>query len=97
MSDVKDVPGSVGRDIPALGDGGLDAGAEYYYRRPLRLRELLPAVAVAVGAGLFAFYVTRLLLQRTPLKVERSGGTPDGARRTRSRGGADIRERSARS
>ncbi len=72
-----------------------DAGAEYYYRRPLRLRELLPAIGVAVGAGLLAFYVMRLLLQRTPLKVER-GETPREERRPRSRGGADIRERSAR-
>jgi hypothetical protein len=32
---------------------------------------LLPALGIAVGAGLFAFYITRLLLQRTPLKVER--------------------------
>jgi hypothetical protein len=48
-----------------------DADVEYYYRRPLRMRELLPAVGIAFGAGLFAFYITRLLLQRTPLKVER--------------------------
>jgi hypothetical protein len=50
-----------------------DQHAEYYYRRPLGLRELLPAVGVAIGAGLFAFYVTRLLLQRTPLNVDRGG------------------------
>jgi len=49
----------------------VDAEQEYYYRRKLGLRELLPAVGIGVGAGLFAFYVTRLLLQRTPLKVER--------------------------
>jgi len=48
-----------------------NAYAEYYYRRPLGLRELLPAVGIAIGAGLFAFYITRLMLQRTPLKVER--------------------------
>jgi hypothetical protein len=48
-----------------------DAYAEYSYRRPLGLRELLPAIGVAVGAGLFAFYITRLLLQRTPLRIER--------------------------
>lgn len=45
--------------------------AEYSYRRPLRLREMLPALGVAIGAGLFAFYVARLLLQRTPLRVDR--------------------------
>lgn len=48
-----------------------DERAEYYYRRPLGLRELLPAVGIAVGAGLFAFYITRLLMQRTPLVVHR--------------------------
>ena len=55
--------------LPRRPRGGADT--EYSYRRSLSLRELLPAVGVAVGAGLFAFYVTRLLLQRTPLKVER--------------------------
>jgi hypothetical protein len=44
----------------------------YYYRRPLAARELLPAVAVGVGVGVAAFYVARLLLQRTPLERERS-------------------------
>ena len=48
-----------------------DAEGEYYYRRKLGLRELLPAIGIAVGAGFFAYYVTRLLLQRTPLKVDR--------------------------
>jgi hypothetical protein len=48
-----------------------DADAEYSYRRPLRLREMLPAIGIGIGAGLFAFYVTRLLLQRTPLRVSR--------------------------
>lgn len=45
--------------------------AEYSYRRPLSLRELLPAVGIGVGAGVFAFYLTRLLLQRTPILVDR--------------------------
>lgn len=45
--------------------------AEYSYRRPLHVRELLPAVGVAIAAGLVTFYVARLLLQRTPLRVER--------------------------
>ena len=67
-----------------------DAEAEYYYRRKLRLRELLPAIGIAVGAGLFAFYVARLLLQRTPLRVERGAG--GGRPRPRARN----LERSAR-
>jgi len=48
-----------------------DADVEYTYRRPLSVRELLPAIGVGIGAGLFAYYVTRLLLQRTPLQVDR--------------------------
>ena len=48
-----------------------DAGTRYYYRRPLRFRELLPAIGAGIGAGLVAFYLTRLMLQRTPLEVER--------------------------
>jgi hypothetical protein len=48
-----------------------DTRAEYYYRRDLEVREMIPAVAVAIGAALLAFYITRLLLQRTPLRVDR--------------------------
>jgi len=40
---------------------------EYVYRRTLDARELLPALGVGVGVGAIAFYVTYLLLQRTPL------------------------------
>jgi len=39
----------------------------YVYRRK---RELLPAIGVGVAAGLAAFYVTRLFLERTPLLPE---------------------------
>jgi hypothetical protein len=42
----------------------------YYYRRRLGVRELLPAIAVGVGAGLVAFYLARLMAQRTPLLDE---------------------------
>lgn len=48
-----------------------DVDDEYSYRRPLSLREMLPAIGIGIGAGVFAFYVTRLLLQRTPLRVVR--------------------------
>lgn len=51
------------------------AAVEYTYRRPLSLSELVPAVAIGIGAGFFAFYVTRLLLQRTPLTVDRGPRT----------------------
>ena len=50
---------------------GATTVTDYYYRRRLTLREQLPAIGVAVGAGLAAFYVARLLLQRTPLVAVR--------------------------
>ena len=45
-------------------------GAEYFYRRSLSARELLPAIGVGVAAALFAFYVARIVIQRTPLAPE---------------------------
>lgn len=39
----------------------------YVYRRDLTLREVAPAIGVGVGVGAVAFYLARLLLQRTPL------------------------------
>ena len=48
---------------------------EYYYRRPLTPRELVPALGVGVGVGLVAFYIARLLLERTPLRPERRPST----------------------
>ena len=50
-------------------------GAEYSYRRTLSAGELLPAIGVAVAAGVVAFYLTRVFLQRTPLSA-RAGTTP---------------------
>lgn len=49
--------------------------AEYTYRRKLRATELMPAIAAGIGVGLAGFYLTRLLLQRTPLvpRNSRSG------------------------
>lgn len=60
------------------------AGGEYTYRRKLTAREVLPAIAVGIGAGLFAFYVTRLLLQRTPLRVDRASRAPRSERTARA-------------
>ena len=48
---------------------------EYYYRRPLTPREALPALGVGVGVGLIAFYVAKILLERTPLRPERRPST----------------------
>lgn len=56
-----------------------DSRSRYYYRRQLGMRDLLPAIGIAIGAGFFAFYVTRLLLQRTPLDVPRAP-RPGGGR-----------------
>ena len=44
-----------------------DVRRSYYYRRPLSLAELLPAVGVGAAVGLAAFYVARILLERTAL------------------------------
>lgn len=41
--------------------------AEYYYRRQLGAKDLLPAIGVGVAVGLAGFYVVQLLIQRTPL------------------------------
>jgi hypothetical protein len=45
-------------------------GSKYYYRRRLGGWDLLPAIGIGIGAGLTAFYVARLLLQRTPVVPE---------------------------
>jgi len=41
--------------------------AEYYYRRQLGAKDLLPAIGAGVAAGLAGFYIVQLLIQRTPL------------------------------
>ena len=41
--------------------------AEYYYRRRLGAKDLLPAIGVGVATGLAGFYIVQLLIQRTPL------------------------------
>jgi len=42
----------------------------YVYRRELSGREVIPAIGVGIVAGLAAFYVARLFLERTPLLPE---------------------------
>ena len=42
----------------------------YYYRRRLTIAEQLPAVGAALLVGTAAFYLARLLLQRTPLEPD---------------------------
>jgi hypothetical protein len=48
-----------------------DVESEYYYRRRLGTLEVLKAVGVGIGAGLLGFYVTKVMLERTPLRPER--------------------------
>jgi hypothetical protein len=42
----------------------------YYHRRTLSLTETLPAIGAAVGVGVLAFYLARIVLQKTPLLRE---------------------------
>lgn len=48
----------------------------YVYRRELSGAELLPAVGAAVAVGALAFYLARIVLQRTPMR--RDPSTPLG-------------------
>ena len=41
--------------------------AEYYYRRRLGAKDLIPAIGVGVATGVAGFYIVQLLIQRTPL------------------------------
>jgi hypothetical protein len=63
------------------------AGAEYSYRRTLSAGELLPAIGAGVAAGVLAFYVTRVFLQRTPLSARATLPTRGLSRVTRAPGG----------
>lgn len=44
-------------------------GSTYYYRRTLSARELLPAVGAGVAVGVAAFYLAKLVLEKTPLRL----------------------------
>ena len=41
--------------------------SNYYYRRSLSMRELIPAVGAAAGAAVVTFYLVKIFLERTPL------------------------------
>jgi len=56
--------------MPAKSDPREAAVDNYYYRRRLSARELLPAIGAGVAAGAVAFYLTRIFLQRAPVTVE---------------------------
>jgi hypothetical protein len=57
--------------MTAKPESGAATATDYYYRRDLTLREQVPAIGVAVGVALAAFYVARLFTQRTPLVAVR--------------------------
>ena len=56
--------------MPANPEPRRAARETYYYTRRLSGPELLPALAVGVGAGLLGFYVARLLVARTRIMDE---------------------------
>ena len=60
--------------------------AEYYYRRQLGAKDLLPAVGVGLAVGLAGFYVVQLLIQRTPLVPQGERVRPDAERPKRMAG-----------
>ena len=66
---------------------------KYYYRRKLSARELLPAVGAGIGAGLVAFYLTKLFLERTPLAS--SAGESERPRLTLHRSSTRANARNA--
>ena len=57
-------------------DETVSAGSPFYYRRSLSAGELLPAIGIGVAAGLVAFYLARVMMQRTPLVPERRPARP---------------------
>lgn len=61
-------------------------GHNYTYRRRLTPVDMLPALVVGVGVGLAAFYVARLLAQRTLL----TSGSPGPVVRRRPRSAGDA-------
>jgi hypothetical protein len=75
--------------MPAKSDPRAErAVPEYYYRRSLSVRELLPVIGAGVAAGVAAFYLARLYRERTPLVPDRGGRIaaarwrlPDGGQR----------------
>ena len=64
-------------------------GSKYYYRRSrLKGGETLRALGIGIAAGLAAFYVARIYLQRTPLVASDDAGRGPRRLRASSSGGA---------
>jgi hypothetical protein len=72
---------------PPLWDERADVWeTDYVYRRHLSERDLLPAVGIGAIAGLAAFYLARIMIQRTSLRPEkrpRSARLPEPRREPR--------------
>jgi hypothetical protein len=67
-------PGTHEVGMPAKSDPrDQTADSEYFYRRALNARGLLRAIGFGATAGLGAFYLARLYLERTPLAAGRPG------------------------
>lgn len=56
------------------------ADEKYYFRRSLTVRELAPAIGAGVALGVATFYLAKLFLERTPLRVERNAAPPERGR-----------------
>jgi hypothetical protein len=63
-----------------------DARESYSYPRRLSASELVPVLAIAVGAGLVAFYIARLLKARTPLVADSASRGPRPRRSAGAKG-----------
>ena len=58
----------------------------YDDRQPVRGRALLPSIALAVGAGLAVFYISRLLAERAPFELDPPDAPARDTASTRTRG-----------
>jgi hypothetical protein len=63
--------GKLGTQAERADDANRSLGyyRDYYYRRRLKLDDLLPAIGAGIGIGLLGFYVARLYLQKTPIEL----------------------------
>ena len=81
-------PGAHEDGMPAKSSPRIEpAGAEYFYRRSLSAREVLPAIGVGVVVGAAAFYLAHIFLQRTPLVPRPGSSVTPRARSIRTIGG----------
>ena len=66
--------GSLGTQAERADDANRELGyyRDYYYRRKLGLKELLPAIGAGLGIGVVGFYLAKMYLEKTPIE-SRSG------------------------